>query len=451
MRPPFYPAFAEHSVKPPTTTRDDIVDTGISLRAILPLENQEDRTTLMRYQGNATVMDTRVVCVRPNIIVLDFKRYGGFRYLTGNLSFPLDLRAYLEHNTRIKFRELPESIYEWAANENFNCTLPWNSNTMPVRGARLLAICRLAWHPGFLIPEFFDDADIYLKRHLMLGSYIGKNYLFINATESNPMGSYGIAPNTFNLSRNEGEKEWQHLYSGTTPGIDYRVSMSLCFSALSSIATTVDIIGPNHRAEPVTWSEAGPTRFESITKQLVRTGNLTLQDRNVLVLKPTNWTGGDDYHRNLTDEWRDVVESSTTMDINGQGGSKDMSLWIRKAPHDSAALVIDESMSMITDEILKKGHSVAYVLQALHTMIATMAYYEQLPHFNVNATAYLSFLKTVQIPGGNGLRSKEPAGWKPGYTAVLVVVMIHIIVVLITTILFFTSELSYYYQLCFWY
>lgn len=62
-----YAAFAEDVEGPYDNARDDISDTGPSQGAFLPFDDSDDVSTMHMYQGPVRVLDTRVVCVRPNI------------------------------------------------------------------------------------------------------------------------------------------------------------------------------------------------------------------------------------------------------------------------------------------------------------------------------------------------------------------------------------------------
>lgn len=65
-----FPIFAEYhedsSLIDPTPT-DASSDTGLSLRAFVPFMNETNRTSIQGFSGVATVEDSRVTCIRPQI------------------------------------------------------------------------------------------------------------------------------------------------------------------------------------------------------------------------------------------------------------------------------------------------------------------------------------------------------------------------------------------------
>ena len=64
-KPNSFETFAEHNVPP--IFRDGLDDTGVSLRAFLPISSQPTRENIQEYRGMARVFDARAACVRPNL------------------------------------------------------------------------------------------------------------------------------------------------------------------------------------------------------------------------------------------------------------------------------------------------------------------------------------------------------------------------------------------------
>jgi hypothetical protein len=59
--------FVEHAEPPaPGEVHDGESDTGLSIRAFLPLQSPITRTRLKEYHGPATIFDTHIVCLRPD-------------------------------------------------------------------------------------------------------------------------------------------------------------------------------------------------------------------------------------------------------------------------------------------------------------------------------------------------------------------------------------------------
>jgi hypothetical protein len=86
-----YPAFAELATDATISAKSDqngqyepnsthgISDTGTVMRAFLPIEEKNDRSRLTEYNGFGTVVDMRVVCMRPYFTDVVFSAGNGFR------------------------------------------------------------------------------------------------------------------------------------------------------------------------------------------------------------------------------------------------------------------------------------------------------------------------------------------------------------------------------------
>lgn len=79
--PSQWPTFAEYSEPP--VVQDNVSDTGLNLRAFLPLGAQE-RQLLRNYTGKALVLDTRVTCQQPVLAGVEFDTASN--YITGRIS-----------------------------------------------------------------------------------------------------------------------------------------------------------------------------------------------------------------------------------------------------------------------------------------------------------------------------------------------------------------------------
>lgn len=78
------PAFAEFAIRPQGGSAA-VQDTGPSLRAFLPIAEQEARSQAYSFEGTATVFDSRVVCARPKFNFTEFGRSAwGYTQLTGS-------------------------------------------------------------------------------------------------------------------------------------------------------------------------------------------------------------------------------------------------------------------------------------------------------------------------------------------------------------------------------
>jgi hypothetical protein len=66
MKPNFVPTFVELH-EPASTQHDGFYDTGSTFRGFIPIGNQSERTLLKTFEGLSTVLDARVVCMKPRL------------------------------------------------------------------------------------------------------------------------------------------------------------------------------------------------------------------------------------------------------------------------------------------------------------------------------------------------------------------------------------------------
>ncbi|KAF4826196.1 hypothetical protein CGCTS75_v009379 [Colletotrichum tropicale] len=143
--PGTYFRFAEHPrTHTPAQEAEDFEDTGRLLRAFLPFVNEESRMRLQKYDGPATVLDSRVVCHRPLLSNVTFsyssKSFDDNDYLSdvfirGNLTFNVDgndPRSPLEY-----FDGGPWGFNCVAPTKHNNTALNWQASICSVNGGAL--------------------------------------------------------------------------------------------------------------------------------------------------------------------------------------------------------------------------------------------------------------------------------------------------------------------------
>ena len=83
--PPFYPKLAEYH-EAPSDAPEAKSDTGLALRAFLPVPGQDARSSLRTFSGLATVLDSRVHCLRPQLTMEKGHVAVGTLALNGSIS-----------------------------------------------------------------------------------------------------------------------------------------------------------------------------------------------------------------------------------------------------------------------------------------------------------------------------------------------------------------------------
>jgi hypothetical protein len=96
-----FETFAESS-QPAGQFIEGLDDTGPTLRAFLPIGDQNTRDALWSFQGLASVFDSRVTCVRPTLIDLSFCQTGPIQ-LCGNFTIDVPVPGLVSPDGPIEF------------------------------------------------------------------------------------------------------------------------------------------------------------------------------------------------------------------------------------------------------------------------------------------------------------------------------------------------------------
>ncbi|KIW69585.1 hypothetical protein PV04_05455 [Phialophora macrospora] len=87
-----YVSFAEYHEQPSQDLPDGVDDTGLTLRAFLPVVDQQARSMVASWDGVATVLDARTVCIRPTLV--EPRVHYADESLALETGFTIDLGSY---------------------------------------------------------------------------------------------------------------------------------------------------------------------------------------------------------------------------------------------------------------------------------------------------------------------------------------------------------------------
>ena len=223
--PPTYLIFAEYSEPIDSQSENDMDDTDPILRALLPVPSSQDRSNLRNYSGMATVIDSRVICVRPSIIDAPAENHTG-----------LLLRGTIRASRNVS-RADPIALYDgdtYDVGSNrlgvpYGCLVPYSISAGSMEpGGWLTVVCTVDADGG-MVGQFWSMA------HLSKDFGRGDVYVIINAT--GPRGTWTELSGQKSV-RSEGRNEWLEMYYGTNSEVNF--SVSLCFTALSSTNLSIE-------------------------------------------------------------------------------------------------------------------------------------------------------------------------------------------------------------------
>lgn len=386
--PNTYQRFAEF--KENGSRADNYVDTGKTLRGFPPHLMMDDRTYLRKYRGPMTVVDTRVVCVKPtvsnislNVDVDRLETKGDDPTIKGTFSWEGTAPGL-------------EADEKQSAGFELNCTIP-SADGYKAKDW-LTSLCSVGPGVGRLVGGIVTDKkdDMYPDGHTSA-------MVLLNATGSMKDWVYAIANDTKEGQIESSKPLWTY-YTKSNVSIGF----TLCFVNPSPANYEAEASSDRDGEDEVlVWDSANATFDTSLIRQMygATEKHYTLEDRRLLHLaNKANWTlssvgekwgistedfiwdtlGRYDYaqaHSFFPDEaWYHV--GRTTMFTSG--GLADYS--------------VHRSHAVIFQDIIQETKNPALAVQTITTILLQMAYYDFLNEYDVAAPSKWQRSKLLNIP-----------------------------------------------------
>ena len=404
-KPPFYPTFAEYH-ELPSDAPENKSDTGLTLRAFLPVPGQEARSSLRTFSGLATVLDARVQCLRPQLTLEKGHFASGTLALNGSIS------ASGSQSTNFSC-VIPQPLSdsdgntsdEWQIAVTYLSTFS-NASTAPVRS------------------EF---------RPLASPSQYGMEFVVVNVTagsipewlqilgddggEFGDFGAAGVAPALYS-----NRQEWLDLLF--TKNASLVMSVSLCYASYDTTDLAVQVSSGSNRTEPVPRYDPLKRSYDysNIRSQLGQILNgqhmQSPDERGVLSLsKRGSWEPGpgDDANSSwlqaavelslvgdpVDTQYLDTTTSTVSTSITAYFFSA--TEYSKQAWEAIPRLSPDPSVIALFQQILKDQGGIAFAIQSILTIFTSMSYYDQLQQFNnadkITTTSFVVVSKPASLRG----------------------------------------------------
>lgn len=414
-KPPFYPAFAEYH-EDPSRPQTDNSDTGLTLRAFLPLSGQDTRSMLRNFSGLATVLDSRVQCMRPQLTMERAHYTPGAFALTGRISsnggqqsnFSCVLPGF-------NFDEDGSVPDEWQLSMTYLGPFA-NASLAPVQSELQTPTSTDQYGMAFMVVNLTAGTASEWAR--LLG---------VDSTEFGTFGSPGAAP-LYQSNR----REWLDLLF--TQNASLIMSTSICYASYDTAILAIEASSNTNRTEPVATYNVQSKSYDysNIRLQLGQNSpahmNPSLDDRGVLLItKRSSWKPGIGDYPNAS--W---VQNAVMLNVDGDpvdyeiasSAETNITAYLYDGYNPVAAwpgearIGTDPSTTALFQQILREQGSIAFAIQSILTVFTGMTYYDQLQQFNnvddINTTAF------VIVSHPSSVR---------GITAVTVVVSVHLLLI----------------------
>ncbi|KAK4166954.1 hypothetical protein QBC43DRAFT_349765 [Cladorrhinum sp. PSN259] len=423
-RPQTFPAFAEYST--PIAGDPGTRDTGVSIRAFLPIASQATREATLVFNGVATLLDSRVVCVRPSVSDVEVHLQ---KWIVGSL--------WAENSV--------PGLTKSAGKANFNCTYTINSmpgagindhfydTTLPTDSA--IALCPVELDSFGLSSTLFPARGDVPYKYLVININGDPRSWLSSGTLESP-----LKPLEWKIGTSD---EWI-TSTFVDPNFERKddfplpqVSLSLCTFDPQVRNMTITATRPSPAAEPsVSWNT---TRRRYVTDSVRRQLGTANRTSIFTLASPELETA---LHANSMPS--SIPEAGSAVGVEECGledfGDKDSPplflCWscfntFTSPPEinlPTGTLASNLAGDMLQDTLKETGGNIALALQGLITATFSTTYYDLLPQFDIFEPAELKTSKEVVRP------------IRHTFAALLGgVVVVHLILCVIVTALFATK------------
>ena len=421
-----FPRFAEHSqppLEPALGQERDFRDTGVVYRSFMPLP-KASREQLRQFAGPATVLESQVVCVRPNI--------SSFAVSSPQIPFHPTIRyANLTFSADVASSPSLGSIRMFTSSFLARATKPRNI-TMPVARPSVpfsddddddapLPGRDQQWAMSISLTDFRETSAF------MLFNWTGPGRGW-TSEELASQDSWVQSP----------KEEWTTLTHTIVQ--DVSVDMTLCLTWYNSSLFNIETgVGKAFLEPQVSWDNvSGILTTASAAKHLGapsegRDGVLdmkTLPTPDLAI--PENYTAIDTMALGASITNQVILameEMGSRLDaFDPDGVAFGMVSWAATLCYDTdldSVMGIHNSFVAVFQDIMQHTGNPAVAVQSLLTMATANAYVELQPYFDFELPAQYSVWSRAQVP----------TGWA-GFILVAATVAAHTVAVLVVVVLF---------------
>lgn len=368
-RPPAYLRFAE--VSTPPVEEDGVYDTGFAARAFLPLVNSTQRVNIRSYEGPATVVDARVICIRPRLSI---------RSVSMTDSTTLSLSGTFVLGGTYNGLET-----EYAGTSDFSCLVATGrANQKPPQ--RSISLCPVYSSPALMLGGVRPDLSSHTTAYLLINSTATSD-----AWQDSSLG--GIGPLT---ETSQPQGTWQSLRLKIAP--DVGIDATLCFANPLPWNYQISATSSGDGFEPtLRWNVTTGAYNSGAARSLLGAvpAPAAPEDRGLLRLTaPANWSTAviPDAPKTINYIWsalrtrtRNVTLSLSLRENDGGDGEQLL------VPHRA-------HIGLFQDILARTGGNAALALQALFFTMLQMAYADYAAEFEVAAEATALFSREAIIP-----------------------------------------------------
>lgn len=397
-RPQTFPAFAEYST--PIAVEPGTRDTGVSIRAFLPIASQATRESTLVFNGVATLLDSRVVCVRPSVSDVEVHLQ---KWIIGSL--------WAENSV--------PGLNKSAGKTDFNCTYTINAmpgagindhfydTTLPADSA--IALCPVKLDSFGLASTLFPARGDVPYAYLVISINGDPRSWLSSGTLESPLKPTEWKTGTSDewITSSFVDPEFERKEQFPLP----QVSLTLCTFDPQVRNMTVTATRPSPASEPsVSWNT---TRRRYVTDSVRRQLD-TASNRTTAIFTLNSPELEQSFHANSMPSPIPAAGSAVGVE---ECGLEDFSyagppLFLCWSCFNTFTSPLEVNLpqgilasnlagDMLQDTLKEAGGNIALALQGLITTTFSTTYYDLLPQFDIFEPAELKTSREVVRPVGH--------------------------------------------------
>jgi hypothetical protein len=384
-----YPTFAEY--KQNGSHGANFVDSGTTYRGFLPFINATIRENVLSYSGPMTVVDERVVCVKPTLT---------------NAEFHIPAEADDTLSATFDFNNTHPDIIQHGRGSTFNCTMPhyWHEQHA---GYWYASICRLDLGFGELRGGILPGDDRQHETNVWLIFNVTSPWAEEEWLETVKDPKETVVLQLHQLDSPDGP--WAKIGHP-----NMTADVSLCLLNPKPDVYEVEAVGTRttFTKDNTLYWDAATSKYETFGAriQLDAIGGAELQelelppqyvfsqeDRGVLSLQPVADWNATRAANKYGAKYQTMIHGSLDKNKpwNYNGNINDSFVLTPKADFADA---IHRNHMWVMQDILNFTSNPAMALQAVTHIVMQTAYYDWFANYDLNATAKFSMTEQRYIP-----------------------------------------------------
>ncbi|KAJ2998410.1 hypothetical protein NUW58_g332 [Xylaria curta] len=425
QRPRAYAAFGEiNSGLAARPNSLGVSDTGLVRRVFLSSPNASERMATSLYSGPAWVMNSRTICMPPDIRGLISVKYlptnGTMGQFLGNISYSTQLR-------RARLPQIPLCDNQKCLPTQFECVLPSVAGldtNIQATNEWVHSLCFLLSPRNFPNPHRIEPPQWNIDDSPVSAS----SSVHLVLSTNGPMSFWeGLGNETISTKSSETYGEWRSYSIGE--GIS--VNASICFSSVNVTISRVTLQALGKISEPTIYLDKDTKRRDTSAVRVQLGTNESVQDfaqRGVFrvesitnILPEGSQDVSQPFNSTVAETTASVLQNAIGSDTFPLMDVQDHTINICDLCQKYGTGVDNEISALISD-VFRYTKRAATAITTTWSILGQSLFFDLLDLFDVSGKALVVSTSSVQVP----LR-------REGFSAVSVLLAVHLAVVAVVT------------------